>query len=140
MNSNPKNDEFFLMLVKQGNLILTKEGTIFNSKTKRFIGAKNSAGYMKLSYWVRGENRIVHMLTHRLIWLWYKGSIPKDKELNHKDLNKANPALSNLEPKTHRGNMKHALKAGVLNTFKTGNKVHLKRKTYGNRFKTGIAK
>lgn len=58
----------------------------------------NSAGYYNTS---RG-------LLHRLIWEERYGPIPPKMEINHKDGNKLNNDLDNLELVTHQQNAIHA--------------------------------
>lgn len=49
---------------------------------------------------------------HRVVWVLNHGPIPDGMEINHKDGNKSNNAIENLELVTHQDNMKHA--GGVL--------------------------
>ena len=52
-------------------------------------------------------------LVHRLVAEAFIGPCPEGKEVNHKDLNKGNNYYKNLEYKTHRKNLLHAVKNGV---------------------------
>jgi len=45
---------------------------------------------------------------HRLVWEAFNGEIPGRLEVNHKDLDRANNCLDNLELLTHRDNIIHA--------------------------------
>jgi hypothetical protein len=45
---------------------------------------------------------------HRLVWEAFNGNIPGRLEVNHKDLDRANNRLENLELLTHRENVNHA--------------------------------
>lgn len=45
---------------------------------------------------------------HRLVWEAFNGPIPGRLEVNHKDLNRANNRLENLELLTHQQNVQHA--------------------------------
>lgn len=45
---------------------------------------------------------------HRLVWEAFNGPIPGRLEVNHKDLDRANNRLDNLELLTHRENVQHA--------------------------------
>ena len=45
---------------------------------------------------------------HRVIWEAFKGPIEGRLEINHKDLDRANNQLNNLELTTHRENVNHA--------------------------------
>ena len=68
---------------------------------------------------------------HRLVWEAFNGAIEGRLEINHKDLNRANNALSNLELVTHQQNMQHAIDAykskGLLRAVK-GTKGFVKGK------------
>ena len=135
-----KSEKFFIELIKDGTLSISENGDCFNHKTKRKIGALGTGMYPKLSM-SRGRNFIYHIQIHRLVWIVYKGDIPHNMILNHKDLNKKNTALSNLELVTHKGNTKHAELNGITGfRFQIGNTYHRKRKTFGNRYKTKVTK
>ena len=45
---------------------------------------------------------------HRLVWEAFNGPIPGRLEVNHKDLNRTNNRLENLELLTHQENVRHA--------------------------------
>src|SRR5262245_1936000 len=49
---------------------------------------------------------------HKLVAQAFLGSCPHGYEVNHKDSNKMNPALSNLEYTSRSRNMKHAFHSG----------------------------
>ena len=46
-------------------------------------------------------------LVHRMVWESFNGPIPDRLEINHKDLDKTNNKLDNLELTTHRQNLIH---------------------------------
>lgn len=47
---------------------------------------------------------------HRLVWTSFEGPIPADKQLNHKDGDKDNPDLTNLEVVTASENILHSFR------------------------------
>jgi len=59
---------------------------------------------------------------HRMVWEAFNGPIPGRLEINHKDLNRSNNNLENLELLTHRENVQHAIDAykakGLLRAVK----------------------
>ena len=50
---------------------------------------------------------------HRLLWETFVGEIPEGLQINHKDLNKENNLLSNLELMSPGENTRHAHKNGI---------------------------
>lgn len=50
---------------------------------------------------------------HQLIWNMFMGPIPDGLELNHKNGNKSDCRLTNLELMTHAENVKHAYRIGL---------------------------
>lgn len=49
-----------------------------------------------------------HLAVHRAVWEAFNGPIPKGLEVNHKNLNRADNRLENLELVTHQQNCQHA--------------------------------
>ena len=68
---------------------------------KSFIGA----GYLNVQ--LCKEAKYTHKLIHRLVWEAFNGPIPGRLEINHRDLDKTNNHLSNLELVTHQQNLVH---------------------------------
>lgn len=60
-----------------------------------------------------GRSKTTVALVHRVVAEAFKGYCPVGKEVNHKDLDKTNNSPSNLEYKTHRFNLHHAVKNGA---------------------------
>lgn len=118
---NPYNDKFFIARIRDGMLVVFRDGTVYNMKTARLIGATGTGRYPKISMydsikkvWSSGRKCIRNMLIHRLVWLSYRGPIPAGFEINHIDGNKQNPSLINLELITHTKNMEHAVVNNLL--------------------------
>lgn len=63
-------------------------------------------GYHRVSFRLDGGSTTVY--AHRVIWVYHNGPIPDGKEVNHKDRNKSNNLIGNLELVTRLGNMQHA--------------------------------
>lgn len=66
----------------------------------------SNSGYVKVSHDSKKS------LLHRLMWTAFNGEIPDGYEINHKDCNKLNNMLYNLELVTHSDNLKHAYNSG----------------------------
>jgi len=57
------------------------------------------------------------MRIHRLVAIAFLGPAPEGMVVNHKDANKANPRLSNLEYVSASENVRHALRRGLRKAF-----------------------
>ena len=88
------------------------DGTIWkNCKHRGFYQRKpdyRKDGYIKCAINVDGKT--LHFLTHRLIAMAFLGKPEQCNEINHKDGNKHNNAVSNLEWVTRSQNISHAHK------------------------------
>ena len=80
------------------NHIRSKKGTIA-SKLMRNGYYMTSAQY---------DNKVYYFMEHRVIWVWHNGAIPKGLVVNHKDYNKANNAITNLELMTQKENVEYS--------------------------------
>lgn len=72
---------------------------------------------MKNGYWgvfLGGKKRKKGLYIHRLVALAFIPNPDGKPHVNHKDGDKQNNALSNLEWCTHRENMRHAYRTGLL--------------------------
>lgn len=123
---NIDNDIIILDIVKTGLITVSKTGEVYNTKTKRFIGAMSSNGYRKISYFNGydefGCKIVINVQIHRLVWLVYNGLINEGYQINHIDGNKLNNSLTNLELTTPSDNAKHAIENGLhTSLFKEGN-------------------
>jgi len=99
------------------NYQISNLGRIKNRKTNRFLKVrKGRSNYLEVTLWIEKKNK--NFTVHKLVALLFLGERPKGKEVNHIDLNKLNPRLSNLEYLTHQENMKHAGKSGVMGKWK----------------------
>lgn len=132
-------DQFFLDRVSDGILTVNSDGTIYNNKTKRYVGAMSSR-YMKISMMVPHSNpkEIMSMLVHRLVYLVYKGPIEDGFEIDHDDSDRSNNHIDNLIKMTHSKNMQKAYKDGLLTTFEEGNIEQSKRVWIGNQYGTTL--
>ena len=80
------------------NHIRNKKGTIA-SKLMRNGYYMTSAQY---------DNKVYYFMEHRVIWVWNNGAIPGGLVVNHKDYNKANNAIENLELMTQKENIEYS--------------------------------
>jgi|LakMenEpi03Aug12_release.lakeMendotaPanAssembly.Ray.scaffolds.fasta_scaffold431982_2 hypothetical protein len=85
---------------------MTKSPKVFHIKSKYLKSHKNNCGYETISF---GTNR-KHFFVHRLVLITFS-EVPLDitLEVNHKDGNKSNNKINNLEWVTSKENIRHAL-------------------------------
>jgi len=109
------------------NYFATKEGKIFSSKNKAIkeLLYENVAGYLRVKLYKNGKGTKV--LVHRIIALCYlqKQDISK-KIINHKDGNKQNNNVNNLEWCDYSENLIHAydiLKRSLPNAKLTNTEI-----------------
>ncbi len=67
----------------------------------------HGSGYLRVSI---GQALVK---SHRIVWLAAHGAIAAGDEVNHKNRNKADNRIENLELLTHAGNVRHAQALGV---------------------------
>jgi hypothetical protein len=81
-------------------------------KEKIMTPTLQGKGYLKIEVWVN-KKRKMHKI-HRLVAKAFIENTENKPEVNHKDCNKSNNHIQNLEWATGKENMKHALDMGVL--------------------------
>ncbi len=76
-----------------------------NTEYRQIKASLNNSGYLITSF--RKEGIYTKKLVHRAVWEAFNGAIPHRLEVNHKDLDKTNNRLDNLELVTHQENLIH---------------------------------
>ena len=89
---------------------ITKDGQVIGKFGKKLKQTLNT-NYPKICLHKNGNR--YNKYTHRLVLETFIGPCPKEMECNHKDGNKSNNNLSNLEWVTRLENEKHAYKTGL---------------------------
>ena len=141
-------EDVILSLVKSGELEIDTEGQIWRLATRHGRGpkqgtgeyetgsrispckrrrAEHTDGYGYLYLMVMVEDVRTIAKAHRVVWTYFKGSIPEGLTINHKDGNKANNRLSNLELATMSEQRIHAVT--VLNVNRNRPKGSLNPKS-----------
>ena len=93
--------------------IIFENGSILNCVTDRFLTINNGEGFYK-TVRLRKDGKPKTYKLHRLLAQAFLHKPEGKDHVNHKDGNKLNNSLSNLEWCTHQENMVHAYKAGLL--------------------------
>lgn len=99
--------------------LIYDDGRVYSEKSGRFLnGCHDSKGYLYLD--IRGRKcENVCPKIHRLVAQLFIGE-PNGLQVNHKDGNKENNAVSNLEYVTHEENRIHAINTGLKNEIPYG--------------------
>lgn len=128
---NKNNDEYFLVLYHKGLLSVSKDGIVINIKTGRRLGSKpNNKGYHAIGW--KENKKVHHMLIHRLVFLIYGTGFSVDKPLiNHKDGNKSNNHIDNLEAVNNRDNVQHAHDNGLVPEWPKEKRIEANKKIRG---------
>lgn len=93
------------------NYLISKEGVVFSTITNRLLEPYvNPQGYKSVSI-KQGNSH--HLFLHRMLAETFLDNPENLEEVNHKDGNKLNNDLSNLEWVTGCGNIRHAFTNGL---------------------------
>lgn len=84
--------------IGKDNHIRSKKGTL-SSKLMR------NGYYMTAAQY---DKKVYYFMEHRVIWVWHNGAIPKGLVINHKDYNRANNDIANLELMTQKENTEYS--------------------------------
>jgi hypothetical protein len=89
-------EQYFIDKIKSSEYNINMETGIITNKYGATIGSKHCDGFITIS--VKMPNGSYNaMPIHRLIWIMNNGPIPKGAYIRHKDGDKSNNALHNLE-------------------------------------------
>ena len=118
---NPWKDQLAMYMLSIGAIEVDDEGRIWKVRNKRKgcafhswawqdiepkrVEYKQKEGYMCV--YLGGMCKQHTILSHRIVWLFHNGLIPKEFEINHKNGDKADNRLVNLELMTRSENVKH---------------------------------
>lgn len=87
-------------------------GRVFSYRTNRILAPVNVKGYRAVSMCLR-NNTYRNVKIHRLVLMTFDYNPDPNLEINHKDGNKANNRLDNLEWTTPSENIIHAYDTGL---------------------------
>lgn len=97
------------------NYLCNEQGQIYSLISKKIMKTHNDKdGYQQLRMTIK-KGKAVTVKAHRLIAQTFLPNPENKPHINHKDGNKMNNAVSNLEWCTAKENNKHARKVGLLN-------------------------
>lgn len=94
------------------NFEVSNLGRVRNKRTGNiFTGTTNDSGYVYVSLYVNGKSKSVRL--HRLVAETFVENPSELPEVNHKNGNKKDNRVSNLEWVTHTDNIEHSMKTGL---------------------------
>ena len=98
---------------------INETGKCFNSKTNKYLkGQISNSGYLNYNLSITPQYK-KRLYAHRLVAQYFLNNgepIEGNKEVNHKDGNKLNNSVSNLEFLSHKNNIKHAVETNLIKT------------------------
>lgn len=121
--NKPAHHEYlFIDDINKGYFRIDGEGRIWRTAIKNWIKPfikiteremkhVNKFGYIQISFDKNGKTYLCS--AHRLVWIYFNGEIPDNKQINHKNGIKHDNRLENLELVTPSQNDKHAFKIGL---------------------------
>lgn len=92
--------------------LINEKGDIFSTIKNRLLRPyKNNKGYLNTSLYL--NNSRYRFLVHRLVALNFIENYENKDTVNHKDGNKLNNDISNLEWMSNEENLKHSYVSGI---------------------------
>jgi len=139
MNEDEKHKEIWLPIVGyEGWYEISDLGRVKRVKAGRgtYIGRTlkiraDSHGYQQTFLYKNGEDNAI--LVHRIVMASFVGVCPTGKTVNHKDGDRTNNRLENLEYITPSENKIHAIRIGLCPTKLTKEDVHKIRGCLGKK-------
>ena len=106
-------DEEWKTIEKFNNYSISNYGRVKRLKTNRILkSGRKPKGYLHVSLSQDGIQK--NCSVHRLVAEAFLGPCPKNKEVNHIDGNKEHNYDFNLQYVTHKENMNHASRNGLI--------------------------
>ena len=87
--------------------LISTDGQVYSLKSDRLLPQGfTHRGYKQVDV-CNDEGIKKHMRVHRLVYMAHIGAIPEGMQINHKDENKANNCIGNLELMTNKENISY---------------------------------
>ena len=95
--------------------LISNTGKVYSSKSNVVMKTRlDRYGYSRLSIWV--DKNIKTYCIHKLVATYFIPNLHNLETVNHKDGNKQNNSITNLEWLSSPDNVKHAYKNGISNS------------------------
>lgn len=100
--------EIWKSIQEATNYEVSNLGNIKNSKTDYILkGRKSQSGYLQVSITMKDTLKAKNQYIHRLVAQYFIPNLENKREVNHKDGNKLNNCVTNLEWVTSSENQKY---------------------------------
>lgn len=104
--------EHLITAIEAGLYTCNKKGNVFSwhkRQTKKLTPKKaGKAGYKNITICHGGKQEVVYV--HHIVWVFFNRAFNHELQINHKNLNKSDNRLKNLEAITRKENCEHAKK------------------------------
>jgi len=121
-------EEIFKTCVEDARYEVSNFGIVRNKKSKKIIKPfDNGHGYLSVAFWVNNNTIRKRFYVHRLVAVAFIKNPFNKLEVNHKDGNKQNNNINNLEWVTRSENLKHKFCALGCTISKKNRKITSER-------------
>lgn len=97
--------------------LVNEEGDVYSLRTNKLLRQHTTKkGYKTISTKIKGKSFCLKV--HRLVAMSFLPNPDNKRTVNHRDGNKSNNSLSNLEWATHSENTTHAYESGLMTSYK----------------------
>jgi len=104
--------EKFYRIPGYSEYLISKSGNVFSIKRNRLLKFKSFKGkYTQVSFYINGKGLTVHL--HRLLAITFLKNRDNHRNVNHKNAEKSDNRLENLEWLSQSKNVKHAYTLGL---------------------------
>ena len=111
------------------NYLANKNGDIYSLKSKKILSKNrnNGNGYLIFSYYNTKLKKTKNYYYHRFIYEVFNDIIPKFMEVDHRNGNKTDNRIKNLQLLTHKQNVEKSLNKPIISTcLQTGEERRFK--------------
>lgn len=116
----------------EGNYAIDKLGNVFSYKSNKYLNpSKTKDGYLKVS--LRANNKAYYYRVHKLVAMTFLDNPNNLSEINHKDFNRQNNCLDNLEWVSHNDNILYSKVANRFKTEKPNRKAYMFTNIYNGK-------
>lgn len=96
---------------KNSNTMVSSSGRCYNLVKRKFVSSVTGKGYLRFSYGTGSGKK--YQLIHRAVAELFIDNPEGKEQVNHKDLNKKNNTIGNLEWATRMKNLQHSYDNGM---------------------------